>query len=180
VLLTATGCANLEPPVVDPSGVDTLEEPSPSPDPTDFVDAIDHPFLAWTAGSTQTLDSGRTLTIGEPEQTGELTTTPVSMLDPDGEQVTGDFAQDTEGNVWRIEPGSAYLWLPAEPRRGDGWQVGPGEVASVVSTEGTVEGPAGEQQGALVVEIDDERFFYLREEGLVAVVGAGGVEQREG
>ena len=44
------GCGVGEPRSIDPPGVDELEIPTPSPDPADFVRAIDNPWLPLRAG----------------------------------------------------------------------------------------------------------------------------------
>jgi hypothetical protein len=118
--------------------VDGLVVPTPSLDPQDLVAGIDHPWLADDAVAT-------------------------------GEE--GVLVQDDDGHVW-LEPrttgAEAGLWLPAEPRRGDGWVVVPGadpRVASVLATEPD-----------LVVELSGggrsaTTYTYRRGEGLLTTTG---------
>ncbi|MFC6344343.1 hypothetical protein ACFP8W_20335, partial [Nocardioides hankookensis] len=51
--LAACGSASVSSP---PSGIDELTIPTPSPDPHDFVDGVDNPWLPLPPGRTWTYD----------------------------------------------------------------------------------------------------------------------------
>ena len=110
------GCAAGAPRPVEPSGVDGLVIPTPSPDPGDFVEGVDHPLLPLAPGSVWRYESR---VDGEIDETIEVTVTddvrevagiPATVVrdvvtDADGRVVedTYDwFAQDTAGNVWYL------------------------------------------------------------------------------
>jgi hypothetical protein len=110
VVLTACGSG---PGTTEPEGVDGLEIPTPSPDPRDFVDRIDNPYLPLLPGSTWTYevtgeggDETVTVTVTDETRVVEGVTTTVvhdRVTDPDGEIVEDTFdwyAQDVDGNVW--------------------------------------------------------------------------------
>jgi len=132
------------PATVDPSGVDGLEIPTPTPDPTDFIEGIDNPYLPLQPGNEWvyevTGDQPGTITVTVTDETREVagvTTTVVRdiVTDADGEVVeeTSDwFAQDADGNVWHfgssgsweagVDGAQAGLAMAATPRVGDGYQ----------------------------------------------------------
>lgn len=150
-LLLATGlsaCAGLgQPAPYDSSGINGLEIPTPSPEPDDFVDTVDNPWLALESGATWHYDvtaDGRTLgTIdaevldGATEVAGLSATAVRTVTDVDGdlEEETRFYSQDDDGNVWLVgvdsadglswrageDDAEAGLAMPAEPRLGDGW-----------------------------------------------------------
>lgn len=108
--VTACGAA---PPEIDPTGVDGLTVPTPSPDPADFVEGIDNPYLPLTVGSTWTYradgaDGPETITVTVTPRTKVVqgvTTTVVHDVVRDGsgevvEETYDWFAQDSVGNVW--------------------------------------------------------------------------------
>lgn len=145
VLLTAgllAGCAS-DPDPSPPSGVDELTIPTPSPDPDDFVEGIDNPWLALNPGVGVRL-SGPTGEI-EVEADAEPTTlegVPVTAVRV-GDQ-TLFLAQDRDGNVWRFEEGAEPgLFMAATPRYGDGYRT--------VYDEGVVE------ERAEVTALKDDR-----------------------
>jgi hypothetical protein len=102
-----------QPPTSPPSGVDELAIPTPSPDPSDFVDRIDNPWLPlapgneWVYAST-TDDGDVTITTSVLDETlvvAGVTTTVVHDVETDGQgRVVRDtfdwYAQDRAGNVW--------------------------------------------------------------------------------
>jgi hypothetical protein len=116
-----TGCGS-GPGTTDPEGVDGLEIPTPSPDPRDFVERIDNPYLPLLPGSTWTYeatgeDGDETVTVTVTDQTrvvAGVTTTVVHdrVTDADGkllEDTFDWFAQDRDGNVWYFgEDTTAY------------------------------------------------------------------------
>ena len=145
LLLTACGSAG-QPEPYDPTGIDGLEIPTPSPDPADFVGRVDNPWFplppggsrryAVTEGGRQVgdvrVDVLRRTVVSGVDATAVLTTTRVRKEEP--EAVTRYYAQDEAGNVWLLgedadgtrwragEAGAeAGLAMPAEPRVGDGW-----------------------------------------------------------
>jgi hypothetical protein len=117
--LTACGSG---PGTTDPVGVDGLEIPTPSPDPRDFVERIDNPYLPLLPGSTWTYeatgeDDDETVTVTVTDETrvvAGVTTTVVHdrVTGADGEVVEDTFdwfAQDRDGNVWYFgEDTTAY------------------------------------------------------------------------
>lgn len=115
------GCAG-DPPHSDPSGVDELTIPTPSPDPADFVGTVDNPWFPLVPGTVLTYRS-----IGdEGTQTDTVTVTHDTRVvagvrtvvvhdvatDADGTVVEDTYdwyAQDTAGNVWYFgEDTTAY------------------------------------------------------------------------
>jgi hypothetical protein len=108
-LLAACG-AGPEP--APPTGIDELQIPTESPDPTDFVAEIDNPYLPLVPGSRWVYESQgadpETVTVTVTDETrvvAGVTTTVVSdvVTDADGkvvEETLDWFAQDTDGNVW--------------------------------------------------------------------------------
>ncbi|SDC10246.1 hypothetical protein [Nocardioides lianchengensis] len=116
-----TGCAS-DPEASPPAGVDELTIPTPSPDPDDFVDRIDNPWLALGPGESTTL-TGPTgdlvLAVGDETTTvGGVAVTTMTLGD-----TSYLLAQDDDGNVWRfLEEGEAGLFMAATPRYGDGYR----------------------------------------------------------
>ena len=170
-VLTACGTASTPQP---PTGVDELVVPTPSPDPDDFVAAVDNSWLPLPAGRTWTYEvvdaSGThpvTVTVASgPAVAGVATTARVATEEG---AVTRDwFAQDRDGNVWWFgregewragERGAqAGLAMPANPRVGDGYRTAylPGvveDVAEVEALDGSATVPAGTYDGLLVTRV---------------------------
>lgn len=173
--VTAAACGNAAAPY-PPTGVDQLTVPTPDPDPADFVAEVDNPWFPLAVGTTWTYEQAGVLGSGpagdlrevEVVGTGDVDGVPVTevrhddvLITPstpeapagtdDPDQVVDLFAQDTRGNVWWFgrddvafdEPG---LWMPAEPRRGDGYRVALDEGldvrAEVLGRADAVETPA--------------------------------------
>jgi hypothetical protein len=163
LVVALSGCAGIgQPEPYDSVGINGLVIPTPSPDPDDFVDAVDNAWLALEPGATahyDVTDDGRrigavdaevlpgTTSIAGLRTTGVRTTTEVA-----GETTveTSFYAQDVDGNVWLVavdaatggwragEAGAeAGLAMPAEPRLGDGWRayVVPGQPETAVRVE---------------------------------------------
>lgn len=173
-----TACAG-SPATVDPSGVDGLEIPTPTPDPTDFVEGIDNPYLPLRVGNEWvyevTGEKSKTLTVTVAEETREVvgvTTTVVHdvVAGADGEVIEETwnwFAQDVDGNVWYF--GSSGSWeagvggaqaglaMAATPRLGDGYQqeFHPGEAedrAEVLSLSESLDLAIGSYDDLLLTE----------------------------
>ena len=118
---TLSGCAG-GPPQVDPSGVDGLEIPTPSPDPQDFVASVDNPWFPLEPGTVwsykTTGDEGAemvTVTVTDRAKVVQGVTTTVvhDVVTDDRGRTTEDtfdwYAQDTAGNVWYLgEDTTAY------------------------------------------------------------------------
>ncbi|MCK9823409.1 hypothetical protein NOCD_07960 [Nocardioides cavernae] len=146
-----SGCAGIgQPQPYDSPGINGLVIPTPTPDPDDFVDVVDNPWLPLEAGATwryEVTDAGRsvgtisaevlddTTSVAGLDATGVRTTTDI---DGDTTRETSFYAQDEDGNVWLVgadgdddaggvdwragENGAeAGLAMPAHPRLGDGW-----------------------------------------------------------
>ncbi|MET1059964.1 MAG: hypothetical protein ABWX84_10215 [Nocardioides sp.] len=133
-VLAACGSAPKE---IDPTGVDGLVIPTPDPDPQDFVEGIDNPYLPLVPGSVWTYDSrspegDETITVTVTDQTkvvAGVTTTVVHDVakDPDTGKVIEDtydwYAQDTAGNVWYFgEDTTAYDG--GKPSKEGSWEAG--------------------------------------------------------
>ena len=146
-----SACAGLgQPAPYDSQGINGLEIPTPSPDPDDFVDGVDNPWLALDPGATwryDVTDDGRAVgTIdaevrapARPRSRGLAATAVRTVTDLDGDDRDVDrtrfYAQDDDGNVWLVGldqlPGTSWragegdaeagLAMPADPRLGDGW-----------------------------------------------------------
>lgn len=147
----ASGCGGVgQPATYDATGVDGLQVPTPAPDPQDFVDGVDNPWLALEAvgrwryrieedgarvGSLEVETLGGTVEVAGLQATGVRS---VMMTGEEGAEVsvvTRYYAQDEAGNVWLVGESSAGgrswragtggaeagLAMPAEPRVGDGW-----------------------------------------------------------
>ncbi len=113
-LLLLGGCVG-QPPTIDPSGVDGLQIPLVSPDPSDFVERIDNPWFPLEPGTVWTYatgarGSGTTLVVTVTDRTRVLAgvrTIEVHEVETDTagrvvEEGRDWFAQDTSGNVWRF------------------------------------------------------------------------------
>lgn len=179
----ATACGSASAPY-DPTGVDELMIPTPSPDPDDFVDEVANPWLALSEVSAWGYDDRTRVTVLGTTDRGGIEMVDVARVEPANTGVgTVDlYAQDQDGNVWWMgrddelfaEPGLA---MPAEPRLGDGFVMAdaPGlDVrAEVVGLDETVTVPAGEYDDVVVLEVRDgdgeRREYYASGVGLVAV-----------
>ena len=128
-----TGCA-ADPPTVSPSGVDLLEIPTPTPDPDDFVDTVDNPWLPLLPGAEWVYETsdGRRITVsvaaGHRDVAG-VTTTEVHEVvrdrDGDLEQEHVDwFAQDEAGNVWHLAGESTTYDARARSTGETAWEAG--------------------------------------------------------
>jgi hypothetical protein len=131
--LVLTGCAS-DPPTVPPSGVDGLEVPTPSPDPDDFVERIDNPWLPLLPGAEWVYEStgGERITVTVTDRTREVagvTTTVVRdvVTDEDGavvEETDDWFAQDRDGNVWYFGEDTVEYDEQGRPDDAGSWEAG--------------------------------------------------------
>ncbi|WP_134738302.1 hypothetical protein [Nocardioides sp. 503] len=175
----ASGCSSASPPS-PPAGVDELTVPTPSPDPDDFVAAVDNPWLTLEPGARTTYATGDgelvTTVAAGPEILGVATTALTGTA-------TDFYAQDEAGNVWWFgregewqagEAGAeAGIAMLAKPRVGDGYaQAEPGPRAEVLALDGEAQTPAGDFDDLVVVETTEESgrvltSYYARGAGLV-------------
>jgi hypothetical protein len=177
VAFAVTACGSASEPS-PPTGVDGLVVPTPDPDPADFVDVVDNPWLPLSQGARWdyrvTDDYGQhrvvTTVVRGPVVAG-VPTTSVERVTSGRAAVEGTvvdhYAQDTDGNVWWLgregewsagEDGAeAGLAMPAEPRFGDGFleavALGVDVRARVASVDASAEPPAGEFTDVLVLQV---------------------------
>ena len=136
-LLVTTGCGpGSSPAVYPPTGVDGLTVPTPSPDPDDFSERIDNPWLPllpgaeWVYETDGTESETVTVTVtGETRLVAGVTTTVVHdvVTDRDGDVVedTYDwFAQDTAGNVWYFGEDTTEYDERGRPDDAGSWEAG--------------------------------------------------------
>ncbi|MDQ4052195.1 MAG: hypothetical protein M3237_05775 [Actinomycetota bacterium] len=177
LVLLVAGCGSASDPS-PPAGVDELVIPTPSPDPDDFVAAIDNPWLPLRVGATWEYTSvGATparlaVTVMEgPTVAGVATTAVRSVTGQGGDGGPGTtvdyYAQDSDGNVWWFgregewEAGAdgaeAGVAMLARPRLGDGYREAYDEGvvdqrAVITSLDDDVEVPAQAYAHVLVIE----------------------------
>ena len=187
-LLVPTGCGSAGSPPSPPTGVDELVVPTPDPDPADFADAVDNPWLPLVVGASWTYTDGLddlAVTVTEGPEIAGVATTSVVTVGRDGE--TADhYAQDVDGNVWWFgregewragdDGAEAGLAMAADPRVGDGYRLAavPGRtlLGEVLDLDESEEVPAGRFDGVVEVraEVDDvvTLQYYAEGTGLVA------------
>lgn len=139
--LTALTCVLLagcggDPVEIGPQGVDGLEVPTPSPDPGDFVDRIDNPYLPLLPGTRWVYESTGedpvTVTVTVTEETREVagvTTTVVHGVTTDAagellEEGHDWFAQDRAGNVWSFGEDTTAYDGRGRPEPEGSWEAG--------------------------------------------------------
>jgi hypothetical protein len=120
-VLPLTGCAG-GPPTVDPTGVDELTVPTPSPDPEDFVGGVDNPWFPLEPGtgwSYRVTGEGdgvtERVTVADRSRVvmGVRTVAVHDVVEDAHGRVVEDtwrwYAQDRRGNVWTFgEDTTAY------------------------------------------------------------------------
>jgi hypothetical protein len=133
--LLASGCGSA-PQKSPPTGVDELQIPTPSPDPDDFVEDVDNPYLPLTPGSRWVYESGGieperiTVTVtGDTKEVQGVTTTVVrDVVRDSGGKVVEDtfdwFAQDRAGNVWYFGEDTTEYDDRGRPDRSGSWEAG--------------------------------------------------------
>lgn len=198
-----TGCGG-DPVPVGPQGVDELEIPTPAPDPADFVDDVDNPWLPLTTGSVWVyVAGGEKVTVTVTDETRVVQGVTTTVVEQSGAGAASErlYAQDDLGNVWLfgetrddgeweagVDGAEAGLAMPAEPRLGDGYVLAsaPGvaeDVATVVSIDASVDVAFGTFQDVLQIEETTplhpdrvERTYYVAGIGAVyeEAVGSDG------
>ena len=133
--LLAGGCGSA-PQKSPPTGVDGLVIPTPTPEPEDFVEGIDNPYLPLKPGSRWVYRSdvlaGETTKVTVTEDTREVqgvTTTVVHdvVMDADGKVVEDTFdwfAQDAAGNVWYFGEDTTEYDDRGRPDHSGSWEAG--------------------------------------------------------
>jgi hypothetical protein len=146
--LVVSGCGaagQANPTEIGPQGVDELVIPTPSPDPDDFVEDVDNPWLPLAPGTVWTYDVAGSEVQRLEVRVEETRETVAGVLcvvvrrtgtDRDGavvEEGVSYLAQDDEGNVWLFGEDGDRAWragedgaeaglaMPAVPRVGDGY-----------------------------------------------------------
>ena len=121
-LVALAGCAGLgQPAPYEQPGINGLVIPTPSPDPDDFVDVVDNPWLAFEPGTDRSYDvTGAEgdldveVLAGTTEVAGLTATGVRTVSDIDGEATdeTRYYAQDDDGNVWlvAVESDTGLSW----------------------------------------------------------------------
>jgi hypothetical protein len=124
------------PPTVDPSGVDGLVVPTPTPAPGDFVDGVDNPLLPLVPGRVLTYrvtgeDGPQRITVRVTDRTRVVQGVPTVVVhdrvtDARGRVVEDTYdwyAQDRAGNVWYFgEDTTAYDG--GRPDTAGSWEAG--------------------------------------------------------
>lgn len=175
VLLVLAGCGSA-PSKSPPQGVDGLEIPTPSPDPLDFGDGVDNPWLPLEPGTTWTYQrrgvATGTLTVTVTDETRlvEGVSTTVVEEYADGDISQRLYAQDDAGNVWLfgetsedmtweagVDGAQAGIAMLATPRVGDGYREELAEgsvedVAEVVARDAEVDIDLGTFAEVLLIE----------------------------
>lgn len=182
VLLVATGCGTASDPS-PPAGVDGLTVPTPSPDPDDFVEQVDNPWLPLVPGESRTYRTAGARSVVWSVAAGpEIADVATTALVRDGGD-TDYFAQDEAGNVWwfgregewqaGVDGAEAGIAMLATPRVGDGYlQAEPGPRAEILAIDGDTETEAGVFEELVVIETTEadgrvQRAHYARDAGLV-------------
>lgn len=177
--ILVTGCAS-DPDPSPPAGVDELTIPTPSPDPDDFADRVDNPWLALEPGASTTLTGPRGQLVVSVDET-PTTVDGVAVTTMVRGETSYLLAQDEKGNVWRfVEGAEPGLFMPATPRYGDGFRAAYDEGvveerAEITALEGdtvevTTTDPA--RPGA------DTVATYEKGTGLVRIVTSDGAFER--
>lgn len=177
-VLTLCGCASGSP-AIPTGGVDGLVVPTPTPDPADFVEVVDNPWLPLEPGAVRSYASddepASRLTVSVEEGAviaGVATTAARSVTSPsdDGDvaEQVDYFAQDVAGNVWWFgregewragaDGAQAGVAMLARPRVGDGYQeasAGSGaadQVSEILAVDEETELPSRTYTDVLVIE----------------------------
>lgn len=201
LLLAGTGCGTASAPS-PPAGVDGLTIPTPTPDPADFVGAVDNPWFPLTVGRrwvyevSDTAGEHRLVVTASagPVVAGVPTTARVAS--EQGRTITDWYAQDTDGNVWWFgregewragsDGAEAGIAMLATPRVGDGYRMAydAGVVedrATITSLDGEVTVPADTYTDVVVTDVEspvpaprEHEASYAEDVGLVEDESSGG------
>jgi hypothetical protein len=184
-----SGCSSASP-SSPPAGVDELTIPTPGPDPDDYVDVVDNPWLPLEPGDEWSYDltggAGGGLRVRVADETRTVAGVVATVVEtvatlsgapsdtgPRTVDATDFYAQDDAGNVWWL--GRAGEWeagqsgaeagiaMLATPRVGDGYaQAEPGPRAEVLALDGEAETPAGAFDDLVVIETTEAGGRVLR------------------
>lgn len=144
-VLPLSGCVG-PPPSIDPSGVDELQIPTPTPDPADFVASVDNPWFPLKPGTVWTYRSSAPgAGPGDGAQADELTRTVTDrtrvvagvetvevaevLTDRSGRVLregSAWFAQDAAGNVWAFGEQATSSYGASGPEPDRSWEAGVG------------------------------------------------------
>ena len=180
--LVVSSCGGVgQPATYDPTGIDGLVVPTPSPDPADFVDEVDSPWFPLQQRPVRRYvveEDGRqvgtvTVEVAGRQQVAGLDATGLVTrtrgVEDGAGTVTRWYAQDEAGNVWLVgeddvrggwragEGGAeAGLAMPAEPRVGDAWVTAqvPGTEPRSVLVEEPVTAETGRDEAVRTTEVD--------------------------
>ncbi len=169
---------------IGPSGVDELVIPTPSPDPEDFVEGIDNPWLPLTSGSRWvyrvTTEDGvqeRVVTVAEEtREVAGVTATVVhdELRDAGGDLVTESsawYAQDRDGNVWFL--GEDVTTYDGRRRSTDGsWEAGVDGAQAGLAMAAVPRVGDGYLQGLLTGVVEDRTRVVSLEAAVVTPAGS--------
>lgn len=194
--VAVSGCAGAGgPPTIDPSGVDGLEIPTPSPDPADFVAGVDNawfplePGTVWTYRSIgDTADGPPTtdiVTVTDKTRVVQGVTAVVvhDVATDESGKVLEDtydwYAQDSAGNVWYFgEDTTAYD--EGKPDTEGSWEAGvDGAEAGLVMPATPRVGDGYQQEYREGVAEDRAEILSLTEQRVVSAGTFGDLVQTE-
>jgi hypothetical protein len=187
-----SGCSSADPAKSPPTGVDGLVIPTPSPDPADFVDRIDNPWLPLVPGSEWVYDvSGeepQRITVTVTDRTREVAGVTATVVhdvvrSPDGavlEDTWDWYAQDVDGNVWYLGEDTTEYDARGRPDTEGSWEAGvDGAEAGLAMAAHPRVGDAYEQEHLAGVAEDRAEVLSLDEQREVPAGGYDGLLQTE-
>ena len=167
------GAGEANPETIGPRGVDEMVIPTPDPDPDDFVEGVDNPWLPLEPGTVWTYDVAGSavdkveVRVDEQRETVagvECVVVHTSVVDPVAQTVgvSRFYAQDRAGNVWLfgerpavagvdasrswlagVDGAQAGVAMLAHPRVGDGYE--------------QESAPGVAEDRSTILSVDDER-----------------------
>lgn len=190
--LGVSGCGG-QPPAIGLSGIDGLEIPTASPNPSDFVSEVDNPWFPLAPGTVRTYDvtghgtGQRTETVTVTDDTrlvaGVRTTVVHDALTRADGTVLEDadewFAQDAGGNVWSFgrETTQDDRGTPGDP---GSWEAGvEGAEAGLVMAAQPRVGDGYQQERADHVAQNRAEVLSLSEQRSVPAGVFGGLVETE-